>query len=87
MLSRSANLLAPHARLEDKERSELTFAPKPKGHENLAQGFTASPPRRALKWLQIECVNSTRLTNGDLSPLQLQAESPYLLVSRIETLG
>jgi hypothetical protein len=38
MLSRSANLLAPHAWLEDKERSELSFAPN--RHENLALGFS-----------------------------------------------
>ena len=39
----------------------------------------------ALKGLPIECVNSTHLTNSDLSPLQ--GESPYLMVPRVETLG
>jgi hypothetical protein len=48
---------------------------------------TVPPLRRALKGRQIECVHSTHLTKSALSSLQLQGESPYLMVPRVKTLG
>ena len=59
------------------------------GAEEFSPGFQpweiVPPLRSALKGRQIECVNSTHLTNSDLSPLQ--GESPYLIVPRVEALG
>jgi hypothetical protein len=60
-------------------RSDLVGKPSRLAFPALKRGA------RALKELQIECVNSTHLTNSDLSPLQ--GESPYLMVPRVETLG